>query len=481
METTNRTDQHAIVIGGSVVGLMTARMLAGQFGKVTLIERDQLADKPGPRKMTPQSNHYHVLLRGGLLVLGELYPNFMDRMVALGSTPVRVGMDVAYHTPWGKAYSQSGSIKKQRDLGQRVLAQSRNLLEFGIRSFTLETPNIELKSGCTVTALQHESGRITGITYTSPDGQKTLNADLIVDASGRGSRAPKWLADLGYAAPSETQIGCDLAYSTTKFEIPASYQEPERLHAFYSAIPGTPRAAMMHEIEGRVWHCSVQGRVGHYPPTDEAGFMEFARGLYTPKLYDMIKDAKRVDDIFHMRFPASVLRHYEKLERFPDGYLVIGDAICSVNPVHGQGMSAHALTVKALEDLILARTAAGRELDGLALEFFAKAAALIESPWTLAAMADFMFPDTKGERPDNLAQVYEYMQSLDALSVNDVEVHRLIADVLNLVRPVSALQEPKIKRRVVARMLRKKIMRGPRALIGWIGTAFRDSSQARSA
>ena len=453
MQATETMGRHAIIIGGSVVGLMTAKLLSSRFDKVTLIERDPFPDAPGPRKMTPQSNHYHILLRGGLLMLNELYPDFTARMIELGSTPVRLGTDVLYHTPWGTGYSQSGRIQAPRDLDQLILAQSRNLLEFGIRTFTLESSNIVAMPGCTVTALQHENGRVTGVDVQTPTGPQSLTADLVVDAGGRGSRAPKWLADMGYSAPLETQIGCDLAYTTSKFRIPAGIADAHQIHAFYSVIPDTNGAAMMHHIENDTWHISVQGRAPDYPPQDAEGFMEFARTLYTPDLYEMLKQAERVDDLYHMRFPASVLRHYEKLERFPEGYLVIGDAICSVNPVHGQGMSAHATTLRALNELLDARAASGSSLDGIARQFFPRAAELINNPWTLAAMSDFiMYSGTKGDKPANLEDVYQYMQGLDLLSVDDADVHALLADVYNLIQPIGALFGNDLPAKVQARL-----------------------------
>ena len=454
MQANEKPGRHVIIIGASVVGLMTAKLLSHRFEKVTLIERDPFPDTPGPRKMTPQSNHYHILLRGGLLMLNELYPDFTARMLELGSTPVRVGVDLLYHTPWGTGYSQSGSIQAPRDLDQLILAQSRNLLEFSIRKFTLESANIVAMPGCTATALQHENGRVTGVVVQTSAGTQSLDADLVVDAGGRGSRAPKWLADLGYSAPLETHIGCDLAYTTTKFRIPAGIADSHQIHAFYSVIPDTKGAAMMPHIENDTWHISLQGRAPDYPPQDAEGFMEFARNPYNPDLYEMPKHSERVDDLYHMRFPSAVLRHYEKLERFPEGYLVIGDAICSVNPVHGQGMSAHATTLRALNELLAARTAAGGPLDGLARELFPRAVELLHNPWTPAAMSDFTsYSDHQGDKPANLEQVYQYMQGLDMLSVEDAEVHALLADVYNLVQPISALFGNDLPAKVQARLL----------------------------
>jgi hypothetical protein len=158
-------------------------------------------------------------------------------------------------------------------------------------------------------------------------------ADLVVDAGGRRSQTPHWLTELGFQAPEETTIGVDIAYGSAKFRVPAEYHVPERLLLFFGPPPDFPNWGIMEIIEGNRWHVTMAGRFGAYPPHDAAGFLAFAKSLYTPKLYDLIKDAERVSDITCYRFPTSVLRHYERLTTFPEGFLVLGDAISNFNPV----------------------------------------------------------------------------------------------------------------------------------------------------
>ena len=189
-----------------------------------------------------------------------------------------------------------------------------------------------------------------------------------------------------------------------------------------------------------------------YPPTDEDGFLAFARSLHTQRLWEIIKDAERVSEIVQHRFPTSVLRHYERLPSFPEGLLVIGDAISSFNPVYGQGMSSAALQVRVLQELLKDRAEDSRSLQGLALVFFAKAAEVIATPWALAAASDFAYPKTTGERPPNAAEEgARYFAALDALQAQDIAVQRLLSDVLNLVKPLSALYEEPLRSRVLAR------------------------------
>jgi 2-polyprenyl-6-methoxyphenol hydroxylase-like FAD-dependent oxidoreductase len=197
---------------------------------------------------------------------------------------------------------------------------------------------------------------------------------------------------------------------------------------------------------------SLAGRFGDYPPTNEDGFLAFAQSLPSPRLYDLIKDAERIADITHHRFPTSVWRHYERLPSFPAGLLFLGDAICSFNPVYGQGMSSAALQVRALQQILSERASEPGGLDGLASAFFSKAAEVITAPWTLAANFDFAYPQTRGERPPGMQEGALYFAALDSLQSEDIEVQRLIMEVFQLQKPLSALTDEPIRSRVLQRM-----------------------------
>jgi hypothetical protein len=211
----------------------------------------------------------------------------------------------------------------------------------------------------------------------------------------------------------------------------------------------------MEEIEGNVFHLSLGGRFGDYPPADEQGFLAFPKSLYTSKLYDLIKDAERVTGITTHRFPTSLRRHYERLQAFPEGFLVLGDAISSFNPIYGQGMSSAALQVQALQNLLNERAQGTGRLDGSAPTFFAQAAEIVTTLWTLAANADFAYPQTTGERPPDLEEGARYFIALEALCAKDVQVQILVMEVINLAKPLSALSEEPLRSRVVARMRRQ--------------------------
>jgi 2-polyprenyl-6-methoxyphenol hydroxylase-like FAD-dependent oxidoreductase len=449
----NHLGQHAVVIGGSLAGLMAARVLAEHFNQVTVLERDHIDEQPAIHKSIPQGNHYHALLLGGQQVLSALYPDFLDQLRCLGAVQLRAGEEIVWYFPDGKAYSASATpVREPQYLGFEVHSQSRGLIEHCVRQLTLTLANVKWESDSIVQGLVYENGRVHGVRYSHTGRANALAADLVVDAGGRGSHVPRWLTELGFQPPGETAIGVDIGYASTKFRVPASYDEPERMQVFLGPPPQFPNAAIMGEIENHTWHVTLAGRFGQYPPTDEAGFLAFAQSLHTPRLYRLIKDAERVADIVQYRFPSSLRRHYEHLTAFPEGFLVLGDAICSFNPVYGQGMSVAALQVRALQQLLTERAAESQGLAGLALAFFPKAAEVILTPWVLAVGQDLAYPQTTGERPPNMEESAQYFGALNALAIEDREVHRLLGEVFHLAKPLSVLMEEPLRSRALEQL-----------------------------
>ena len=381
--------------------------------------------------------------------MASLYPGFIDKLERLGGVRMRVGKDVVYYMPDGKAYTRGGSVREPRDLGFDIHAQSRGLLEYCVRQCTLAQTHVQLQSDCLVHGLVLEDGRVQGVRYTQGGDSQTLPADFVVDAGGRGSHvhvgSPPW----AFRPQTKRRLVWTSPTSSAQFRKRTFYAE-ESLMLCYGPPPHQVRQGFLETIEGGLLHVSLGGRFGEYPPDDAAGFFAFAKSLYTPVLYNLIKDAERVTAITHYRYPTSIRRHYERLSAFPQGLLVLGDALCSFNPVYGQGMSSAALQVQALQQLLTERATGGQGLEGLAWAFFPKVAEVIATPWTLAANQDFAYPQTTGERPPGLAERREYLAALDALTVEDVELQRLMFEVYNLAKPLSLLNEEPLRSRVFA-------------------------------
>lgn len=440
---------HAVVIGGSIAGLMAARVAADHYREVTVIERDTLPATAAPRPAIPQGAHAHGLLLAGEQVMSRLYPGFTASLRAAGAVAVRAGRDVLYQLPRGAAYSPGGSMRQARDLGFDVYSASRELIEHCVRRHTQQTPNVRF-----------ETATVTGLSRRHPDQVDVLSqrdgntlrhpADLVVDASGRGTRSAQWLQEAGWPAVEQTELGIDVAYASARWRL-AQDQAPGVPQVLYRGpVPQTRRTGMLARIERDQWLVTLVGRLGEVPPADEPGFLAFAGGLSTPALRALLSQGERISAIQTYRVPVSLRRHYERLPALPRNWLAVGDAICSFNPVYGQGMSVAALQVQALQTLLQARAAApSPALQGMVAEYFQHASQIIDGAWSLAARQDLAFPETRGQRPPDLAERARYGAALEALIPEDPQLHLLLAEVFNLTRPLSALDDPALRARVL--------------------------------
>jgi 2-polyprenyl-6-methoxyphenol hydroxylase-like FAD-dependent oxidoreductase len=442
--------EKAVVIGGSLAGLMTARVLSDHFESVTVLERDWIEPVPSLHKSIPQGNHVHGLLLGGQRVMASLYPELLAKLDELGAVRCAWGKEFVFYGPFGRAYTFTGSVSAPHDFGIDFYQQTRGLLEHCVRQCTMECKNVNFQTECAVEALVCQNRHVQGVRYNKNGESRFLTAELVVDAGGRGSHASRWLRELGFQTPAETTIGVDLAYASTKFRVPADCDRQERLIGFdWALAPDCPNSGLLELIEGDLWLVTLAGRFGHYPPREEAGFLAFAKSLRTPKLYELIKDAERVAEITTYRYPIAIRRHYERLMAFPEGFLVLGDAITSFNPVWGQGMSVAALQVQIFQQLLSERAGEGHGLGGLAMTFFPKAAGVADNAWVFAANLDLSYPQTTGERPPDLKEQRAYFAAVDALTPDDPEVQRLLVEVGNLCKPLSALNEEPLRTRAL--------------------------------
>jgi 2-polyprenyl-6-methoxyphenol hydroxylase-like FAD-dependent oxidoreductase len=429
--------RQAVVVGAGMGGLAAAGALARHFEQVTVLDRDVLPVDGSARAGIPQGRHVHVLLAGGHRAISELFPDFEQDLLSAGAVPVRVDRDVRREFPGGRTFPQ-------RDLGFDFYAQSRPRLEGTVRARVQALPNVTLEQECRVQALTSNDGGRTvgGVRYADADGRsRELRADLVVESSGRGNLTHTFLEETGQPLPEATTIGVDMCYSTAVFEIPEQAPTGWKGVFTYSKPPGSRSAIMMPLEEGR-WILSLGARLDEEPPGDPEGFMEYVRTLHSPTIHDAVARARRVGDIARYRFPESIRRHYGRLDSFPRGLLPTGDSLCRVNPIYGQGMSVSAQEARALDRLLTERAHEADPLDGLASAFFQAVEHVVETPWTTAALPDFAYPGTRGERPADLEEQLKRAAALNRLAAEDERVNRVLLEVRHLVRPHSALDEP---------------------------------------
>ncbi|GAA3076445.1 FAD-dependent oxidoreductase [Streptosporangium carneum] len=443
----------AVVIGSGMGGLLAARALSETYAEVVVVDRDLIPEGSAARKGVPQGRQLHVLLARGREAFDTLFPGMSTELARLGSPLV----DLQHQVHW----YNDGHRMRRAPSPLLAFGISRPLLEHTVRARVAALPGVRLVSGCEVLGLTAtpDSRRVTGVRVL-PRGEtaeSVIDADMVVDAGGRASRSPIWLEELGYARAPEERVQVDLTYVTRVYK-----REPHHLDgllgALTNAVPGLPRGGIVAVQEDDRLGVALSGVLGEEPPTDDEGMVRYAETLAAPQIAEIVRSAVPVSAPAKMRFPASVRRRYERLRRFPGGYLVTADALCGFNPVYGQGM-----TVAALEALLLRRLIASGT-DDLARRFFRGAARLIDAPWSISVGTDLRFPEVEGRRSMTVRLVNAYVGMLHAAAVTDPALGAAFIRVLNLIDPPARLMAPATVFRVLRGTLGR---RSPLPMPAW--------------
>ncbi len=432
-----RIGEHAIVIGASMGGLLAARALSEFFATVTIVERDAFPAVDVPRKGVPQGRHTHGLLARGRAVLEEFFPGYSNEVVTESGGLLG---DIVNDVTWmghnvALAQGRSGLIG---------LLASRPVLEGHVRRRVLKLPNVRVIENCAVQGLATDAtrDRVTGIRVRI-DGkeEQTLHADLVVDASGRGSASPTWLQQLGYQPPAEDKVEIGIGYMTRTYR-----RKPGDLNGKLGiVIAGSApnwRNGVILALENDTWTVSVGGFLGDDAPADDAGFLGYLATLPTKEIHDVVARAEPLTDYIRYRYVSSLRRRYEKLIRFPQGYLVFSDAICSFNPVYGQGMTV------AAQEAVTLRSVLNAGAENLAARFFKAAAKIVDIPWDIAVGNDLRQPRVEGARPAMVRFINWYIGKLHLAARHDAALATAFLEVANLMSPPPALLNPAIAWRV---------------------------------
>lgn len=440
-QTTHTLGRRAVVIGGSMAGLLAARALADFFEDVTIIERDRFPEPGQHRKGVPQGRHTHSLLPSGREVLEGLFPGLTDDLAGMGA-PLSYSTELRWFDGGGYHCSFEG------EEGVAALMVSRPLLEGYVRSRVLALPNVTAMEQCDALGLvaSDDARHVRGVRVlrrAPGSAEEVLDADLTVDASGRASRAPAWLRDLGYGEPPEDRVVVNIGYMTRLYRRDPSDLGGAKVVIIVGTPASTRRGGVMLAQEGDRWTVTLAGYVGDFPPGDEEGFLAYARSLPASDIYEVVKDAEPLSECVPYRFPASQRRRYERLAHVPEGFLVFGDAICSLNSVYGQGMS-----VAALEALDLQRTL-NAGLEGIGRRFFRAAVRTVDNPWRIVAGGDLRYPEVQGKRTADMRVSNWYVSRLHVAARRDPVVARAFNRVASLKAPPPSLMRPGIALRVL--------------------------------
>lgn len=425
-----------MVLGAGIGGLLAARVLADSYDRVTVVERDALPHAVQNRRGVPQGQHVHAVLSRGAHIMEELLPGLLDQLVADGA-PLLSDYARRLH------FAPAGHLVSRHAAGlPATYMTSRPFLETHLRDRVRALPTVDIRDGHDVAGLTTAGARVTGVRIQRRGAaEETLAAELVVDCLGRGSRTPTWLAELGYARPAEDQVPVQIRYASTRLRLrPGAIPE---LLTFVGATPERPSTVAVFAYEHDTWQFSVSGYVGHHPTPSLAGMIDFVEAQTPPHIVAALREAEQLTDVATFAYPASRRRRYEGLRRFPTGLLVLGDAICSFNPVYGQGMS-----VAALQAIELRRCLARGEKD-LARRFFRAAARPIDVAWKLSAGGDLSLPQIKAPRPLPVRLVNAYIKRLLAVAEHDPAVAIAFLRVNMFLSPPPSLMRPAIMVKVL--------------------------------
>jgi 2-polyprenyl-6-methoxyphenol hydroxylase-like FAD-dependent oxidoreductase len=427
-----RIGEHAVVLGASMAGLLSARVLASHFDRVTLVDRDAMPEIGVNRRGVPQGRHLHGLHPRGREILEELFPGITARLMTAGAPTG----DVVGNLRWQVA----GHRFRQPRIGLIGLFGTRPFLEGHVRARVCALPGVRLAERTDVLGLSAtaDGGRVIGVRVQrndGPDSAEVLSADLVVDATGRGSRTPLWLDAMGYGRPAEDRVEIDLGYATRHYRLAPSALGRD-LAVLTTPSPRCSRGAMLAAMEGDRYTLTAWGIRGDHPPTDPDGFEDFVSTLLFPDIARAIRDAEPLDDPVAVRFPVMLRRRYERLPAFPQRLLVIGDAICSFDPVYGQGMTVAASEAIALRNLLAAGSApTGRR-------YFRALTPVIDVPWDMAVGGDLAYPSVPGKRTTKIRLLNAYLARLQAAAVTDPSLAEAFVRVIGMVERPEGLLRP---------------------------------------
>jgi 2-polyprenyl-6-methoxyphenol hydroxylase-like FAD-dependent oxidoreductase len=434
----------AVVLGASISGLLAARVLADFYSTVTIVERDALPERPTTRRGVPQGILPHIPATRGIQIMSELFPDFLDELVGSGAQVWDDGDLSRFCVSFnGHRFVGSGTIPDPESIAMYFV--HRPFLEWSLRRRVTALPNVNIvqcHDAVRVTSTA-ERDRVTGVVVARSDSgaETALAADLVVDATGRGSRAPVFLDDLGYSRPREDSLTVNVTYAGLPIQLPAGTLR--EYFAFSAPQPSRPRSYAMFAGQDDTYMLAVQTVAGQKAPADLSALLDCLTEMAPPHVLAAAHRGEPLADITHYRFPSNRWRRYDKLKRTPAGLIVIGDAICNFNPLYGQGMS-----VAAIEALVL-RDCLQQGDRNLPRRFFRRSAKDIRVAWRSAVSSDLALPQITGKRPASIKMTNAYLERVLTAAQTDPAIVQQFLRSINMIDPPSRMLRPSTVLRVM--------------------------------
>lgn len=391
-----RMGRKAVVLGGSVAGLCAAGALAPHFDEVLVLERDELPADAEHRRGVPQSKHPHFLLNSGRRAINELFPGFEEALVSAGGLHLMPSMDAAYleGTGW--------SSRKQSSM--TMVYSSRILIERVLRDKVREVRNVAIREGVSVRGIETADGgtargRVTGVVFsTATGGEERIDADLVIDAMGRGSSVSDWLVAAGWPETPVQTLDAKVTYTSRWYDLPAPEDRPPSWWWQHLVImPSQEKGEHPPEHEFLVNFFPIEGSRtiacmgswGIAMPRTPEDFEASAKRVRTPLFATAMAACEPISDVHRTRSTGNKWRRYDQLPEVPAGIAFIGDSICAFNPFYAQGISSAAGSALTLKAHLEQASATGQRLDQPFFQrFLTEQRNWLKVPWGMAMARD---------------------------------------------------------------------------------------------
>jgi 2-polyprenyl-6-methoxyphenol hydroxylase-like FAD-dependent oxidoreductase len=449
VDSPNRLGEHAVVLGAGMAGLLAARVLSEFYDSVSVVERDRLPDYPCHRRGIPQGRHVHNFHSRGLQVVGELFPGLLEDLGRAGAVVVDDGDLSNFYVRFGR-YELKHSGKFADPAALALHMASRPFLEFHLRRRVKALPNVTFLDGHDVAELVTTADIVNGVRIIRRYNGflTTLDADLVVDAMGRAARTPAFLQSLGFERPTENRAAARHSYASQQLSMPEG-SIAQRLVMFNPG--GGKPAGVLLACEHDTWMLAIgqQTDTGE-PPTDFAAMLALAEPSLPPALIEGLRRAHPIGEAVTYRHTAAIWRRYDQMSRFPSSLVVIGDALCSLDPTYGQGMTIAALEALTLRDCLRAGDAQ------LAQRFFRASAQYIGETWAANQARSRVTSPTRDQ--NSMRERLQGWISTAALNAaaHDIVLTERFFRVSNFIDLPSRLQDPALIPRIAWGNLRAR-------------------------